>query len=195
MAENVGTLQLEQLSKDLAAASGDKFKDVAKNLVLDAANQTQQFAQAYAPVRTGALRESIHIILSDGGLTAIVMTDVPYAVYVEFGTGVRGEFPGHPITIHAKSGGYLRFQVNGRWVYAKKVVNPGMAPRPFMRPAAERAALPLADNLGNQAVLFIVQGPNAPETLNNAPATSSSAGGHLASADNQRMATALAGAA
>lgn len=195
MAETVGTLQLQQLAQDLADASGDKFTSVAKNLVLDTANQVQTFAQAYAPVRTGALRNSIHILILSGGLTAQVMTDVPYAVYVEFGTGVRGEFPGKPTTITPKHGQYLRFQVNGRWVYAKKVVNPGMAPRPYMRPAAERAAVPLANNLGNQAVLFIVQGPNAPETLNNAPATSSSGGGHLASAENQRVATALVGAA
>lgn len=191
MAETVGTLQLQQLAQDLALASGDSFKDTAKGLVIDAANQVMTFAKVYAPVRTGALRESIHIVLIGGGLTANVMTDVPYAAYLEFGTGVRGEFPGNPIVIVPKNGKYLRFTVNGRVVYARRVVNPGMAPRPFMRPAAERAAVPLTDNLANQAVLYIVKGSNAPETLNNAPATSSSSGGYMASAENHQMATSL----
>ena len=166
-------IQLDQLAKDLSDASGDKFSAVAKNLVIDTANQVQQFAMAYAPVRTGALRESITILITNGGLGAVISPHVGYQVFVEFGTGTRGEFPGHPIVITPKKAKVLRFVVNGRVVYAKKVVSPGMAPRPYMRPAAERVAEPLARGMGDNAVIFVVRGPNAPETLTNAPATSS----------------------
>lgn len=165
-------VQLNALAKDLSAASGEPFKMVAKGLVVSAGNQVVQFAQQYAPRRTGALANSIEMTIQGDGLSAAVTANRPYAAYDEFGTGPRGEFGGPPIVITPKRGKYLRFKTkDGRVVYAKRVVSRGMAPRPFMRPAVERIALPLASSLADNAVISIVHGPNHPETLTNAPVT------------------------
>lgn len=172
MSNTVGYVQLQSLAKDLSAASGEPFKAAAQDLVMSTAQQVQTYAQAYAPRKTGRLANSIGVTVSNSGTSATVTANAPYAAFDEFGTGVRGEFPGSPIVITPKRAQYLRFVGrDGKVVFTKKVVNPGMAPRPFMRPAVERIAVPFAGNLANQGVVFIVRGPNAPETLTNAPAT------------------------
>jgi HK97 gp10 family phage protein len=163
-------VDLRALAADLAAASGQPFQQVCAGLVMDAANQVQTFAKAYAPVKTGDLQNSIMVEAT--GLEATITAASDHAAFVEFGTGIRGEFPGTPTTIVAKPGKVLSWiGRDGKRHFAKKVVNPGMAPRPFMRPAVERLALPLANSIADNAVIFITKGPNAPETLQNAPAT------------------------
>lgn len=171
MASNTAaSVNVAKLAKDLAAASGQPFQLVAAGLVSSAVNQVLTYAQAYAPRRSGRLGNSFGS--SNTGLTGSVWNSAPYAGYDEFGTGTRGEFPGKPIVITPKRAKYLRFTTkDGRVVYAKRVVNPGMAPRPFMRPAVERIALPFATKIGDSAVAMIVMGPNHPETMANAPAT------------------------
>lgn len=156
-------VQLNALAKDLAAASGQPFKEVAQNLIAQGAQQVDVFARAYSPVKTGFNRDAITTNVN--GLEATISTNAPYSRYLEYGTGTRSEFPGQPITINARPGGVLAFKVNGRMVYAKKVVSPGMAPRPFMRPAVERVAWPFAENLANSAVTTIVHGPNSPQNI------------------------------
>jgi len=61
-----------------------------------------------------------------------VGTNVKYAKWLELGTG--------PYTIHAKSGKMLRWKGDdGEWHFAREVHHPGIAPRPFLRPALMRA--------------------------------------------------------
>lgn len=43
-------------------------------------------AKQKCPVRTGALRRSIHTVLSNGGMRAVVGPSVDYSAYIEFGT-------------------------------------------------------------------------------------------------------------
>jgi len=171
MADNTAaTVQMAALAQDLANASGEAFKTVASGLLNSAITQVATYAQQYAPRRTGRLANAFGSEIH--GLSGSVYNTAPYAKFNEFGTGTRGEFPGSPIVIVPKRAKYLRFKTkDGRVIYTKRVVNPGMAPRPFLRPAVERIALPFASNLGDAAVATIVQGPNAPETLTNAPAT------------------------
>lgn len=75
-------------------------------------------AQQRAPVDTGALRDSIQSSVDDGGKTVIghVTVGVPYASYVEYGTGKLGD----PAVPH-----------NENW--------PGMRPQPYLRPSFEEA--------------------------------------------------------
>lgn len=168
----VGYVDLSNLAADLTRATGGSVAANTKALVASVTAQTEFLAQAYAPVRRGQLRGSIHSYPVNGGMGGVVVADAPYASFVEFGTGTRGEFPGQMIIIRPRTAKFLRFQGrDGRWHYAKEVHSPGMAPRPFMRPALERAVVPLAEGLGDIGVLTIVKGPNAPETLRNAPAT------------------------
>ncbi len=52
--------------------------------LLSSAEMAAEAAQALAPVLTGAYRDSIHAEAEEG--EARLVADVPYAVYVEFGT-------------------------------------------------------------------------------------------------------------
>jgi hypothetical protein len=165
------TVDLRALTADLAAASGQPYKQIAERLVSEGAQQVEKFAYAYSPVRTGFNRSVI--LAQVNGMSAEIVAHAPYSRALEYGTGTRGEFPGRPIVIHAKPGGVLAFKGrDGKMVFVKKVVSPGMAPRPFMRPAVERVAWPLATSLANNAVVMITHGPNHPESLLNAPASS-----------------------
>ena len=89
--------------------------------VTAASQQMAQLAQGYAPVDTGALRDSIQSEVNDTGKTVVgtVTAGVRYAAYVEFGTGRRGsESPG------AGPGPY-------------KLSWPGMSAQPYLRPAMD----------------------------------------------------------
>jgi len=78
-------------------------------------------AKAKAPVDTGALRDSITSSIDDSGKTIVgqVGPHVPYAAYLEFGTGIAG----------AGSAGAGPGPYSSTW--------PGMIARPYMRPAID----------------------------------------------------------
>lgn len=172
MSTLVAYTDLTNLAEDLTAIQGGSLRANTRVLVASTLAQAETLAKAYAPVRSGALRGSIGSYTTNGGMSGVLYANSNHASFNEFGTGVRGEFHTRPIVIRARGGGYLRFTgKDGRVHFAKQVVNPGMAPRPFMRPAIERIIVPLAQGLGDIAVLSVVHGPNAPETLQNAPAT------------------------
>lgn len=147
---HVITIGLDELLRDLEHAQN--IDQTAQELLYDYGVQAQQLAQAYAPVDTGALRASITVRTLDGGDTVEISPDVPYEVYVEFGTGQYSEFGGHPYVIEPKDAQALRFMVRGEWVFAKRVVHPGIRPQPYMRPAAENIAEALVLAAGNHAV-------------------------------------------
>lgn len=97
--------------------------------VTTAGEQLQAAAQANAPVRTGALRDSITLDTQsdDGTATATVSPQVDYAPYVEFGTGKRGAE-----SAEAGPGPY-----RPDW--------PGMTPHPYMRPAQDELSPQIPD--------------------------------------------------
>ena len=78
-------------------------------------------AKLKCPVDTGALRDSITSSVDDSGKTVVgqVGPNMPYAAYVEFGTGIAGA--GSP---GAGAGPY-----SPSW--------PGMPAQPYMRPALD----------------------------------------------------------
>ena len=94
-------------------------------------------AQMIAPVDKGDLVASIHtqsVAVEGTMVTGVVVADSDHAMFVEFGTGVRGEgtypYPlpdtGVPIT--------------GSWIYDYKAQNwQGHAAQPYMRPALDTA--------------------------------------------------------
>jgi HK97 gp10 family phage protein len=131
---------MSQLGAKVTVSSGDipgllaKVAMGAYNGVSDAGAIVETAAKANAPVATGALRDSIDTQVLRGvqnaqaggslnsslfSVTAMVSPHTDYAVYVEFGTGRRGEAsPG------AGEGPY-----DPNW--------PGMVAQPYMRPAAD----------------------------------------------------------
>lgn len=78
-------------------------------------------AKAICPVDTGALQDSIADQVKWEGtkVTGSVYAPMPYAAYVEFGTGIRG----------ASSAGAGPYAYSPTWT--------GMAARPFLRPALD----------------------------------------------------------
>lgn len=76
-------------------------------------------AQALVPVRSGDLRNSGHIVVTQtrGSISAAVVFDSDHSVFVEFGTGRRG----------ASSAGAGDVPYNPNW--------PGMPAQPYLRPA------------------------------------------------------------
>ena len=86
---------------------------------------------------TGELEESITGYYSPSTQVGIIKTDVPYAVYVEFGTGVVGKGSSHPaadlegwiydINNHGEAGWLYFNERDQKWHWTK-----GMESRPFM---------------------------------------------------------------
>lgn len=86
-------------------------------------------AKMRAPVDTGRLRQSIghDIAVSGSRIRMTVFADVGYARFVHEGTG--------PHVIRPKHAQALRFQSNGKTIFASVVHHPGTRPRPFLRNA------------------------------------------------------------
>ena len=80
-----------------------------------------QEAQTLCPVDTGALLDSIEatIVETDKTVVGKITAGMPYAGYVEYGTGVRG----------AESPGKGPYPYNPKW--------PGQVAQPYMRPALD----------------------------------------------------------
>lgn len=153
------SIDLRELAVDLTKA-GDSMEKVAADLIVQVAQQVQQYAQAEAPRKTGQLAMSIRVSWVDR-LTADIGPTVPYGVYQEFGTGTRSEFGGEMYEIRPKNKPFLIFKVNGKTVAAKVVHHPGVPPRPYMRPAAVQAVQPFAGRLAEKGQLMIVKGPRS----------------------------------
>lgn len=109
----------------------------AGRLVLRTTRQTLNRAKVLTPVDTGTLRASQTMEVRDGGGAVVgrVMTPIKYALPVHEGVG-------HPVVIVPRRKKALRFVVNGRVVYAKRVVLPPRAGRPWLRRALIEIALP-----------------------------------------------------
>lgn len=153
---------LTALANDLAYASGEGIARATQRVIRDAAEHIQKDAQTRAPIKSGALRNSISIRYPDD-YSAIIGPDVDYGVYQEFGTGARGEFPGTPYEIRPKrANGVLVFRMGNRTVYARKVINPGVRPKAYMRGALEDyLGDRLVSEMAQAGTLAIIKGPNA----------------------------------
>jgi len=87
-------------------------------------------ARELAPVETGKLRENIKLRKEHRGRIAVI-AEAPYSGFVEFGT--------RPHEIRPRHKKVLRFEINGKIVFATRVYHPGTSPKPFFRPALEDA--------------------------------------------------------
>lgn len=151
------TADLRQLSANLASAGGYAFEPVAAQVVREAVEQVAAEAKSRAPRKTGALADSI-VVVFQGPLTAMVGPTKKYGVFQEFGTGTRGEFPTGMYVIRPKVASKLRFEVDGKTVFAKEVHHPGIKAHPFMRPGLQAALDKLQDQLGQAGVSMSMKG-------------------------------------
>lgn len=117
--------QLDEQVKALIRALVDKGVEIAKV-------QVRELGAVY----TGELEASITGFFDEETGVGIIRTDCPYAVYVEFGTGVVGQRNPHPepiegweydINKHGDAGWWYFNERDQKWHWTK-----GMKSRPFM---------------------------------------------------------------
>lgn len=159
---DAASADLTALAQDLARASGNSIVTAAQQVIQQSALEVQAAAQAAAPVKTGALRDSITVSYPDP-LTAVIGPKVDYGVYQEFGTGSRGEFGGSPYEIRPRRpGGVLVWKGKNGMVFARKVTHPGVRGKAYMRKGLTRAfGDKLVKSLLDAGSLIITKGPNA----------------------------------
>jgi hypothetical protein len=110
-----------------SAITNAKFKGLERASIIFEGRAKQE-----APSKTFNLRKSIvHKTQSDGN-KAVVKTELDYSVHQEFGTGIYG-IKRRPIT--PKRGKFLKFEVNGKTVFARSVK--GVKGKFFMKKGSE----------------------------------------------------------
>lgn len=159
MSDPVVYTDLKEFANELAQLSDLTPDQITQNIMHDLGPRIVGEAQARAPKKTGALAKSIKYTTKDGVLE--ISASAKYANFQEFGTASRGEFGGAPYTIAPKKARALRFVSNGRVVYTRRVVHPGIPPRPYMRPAAIAVLGPFMVALLDRGQALIVKGPNS----------------------------------
>lgn len=128
--KEIRTLRIE-LGKALSA--------LAKELTEDGITTAMMNIMRMNAVDTGALEESIQGVYLPSEHLGVIFTNVPYALYVEYGTGVVGE--ANPHDLAAESGWEYDVNQHGDsgWWYLKSTDmgnrfrwTKGMPARPFM---------------------------------------------------------------
>ena len=118
-----------------------RFNKIANMELKTAMNKATQLvhgqAKALAPVDKGGLAGSIHMQVKDTGeeLQGRVYTNLEYAPYVEFGTGVTGNgtypYQIEGLNLEYKNKGWAYYDEDkGEWIYTK-----GQKAQPYMYPA------------------------------------------------------------
>lgn len=118
-----------------------RFNNIANMELKATMNKAVQLihgqAKALAPVDEGLLGESIHMQVKDTGkeLQGRVYTNVEYAPYVEFGTGVTGDgtypYKVEGLNLVYRNKGWAYYDEDkGEWIYTK-----GQVAQPYMYPA------------------------------------------------------------
>ncbi len=114
--------------------------------LMESASQLSEKAKEKAPFKIGQLRNSIQVsgpLFSSDNIQATVATNVKYAPYQEYGTGIYGP-SGTPIV--PKSAPFLVFQLgDGTWRRSKSVK--GVRPKYFMRDATTEMQGPFNDSM------------------------------------------------
>lgn len=119
-----------------------RFNNIADMELRDLVNKATALvhgqAKALAPVDKGQLAGSIHMRVEgteNGNIQGSVTTNVEYASYVEFGTGIKGngtypyEVKGLSLEYRDKGWAYLD-EDTGEYIYTK-----GQEAQPYMYPA------------------------------------------------------------
>jgi hypothetical protein len=136
----VGYADVSRLAEALRQTA-DQSGITTQQVLVQSANHILAEMEVRVPVRTGNLRNSLHITVEANRV--IIGPDIqqaPYAGYVETGTGPHDIRPRKP-------GGTLVFTVGGQKVFAKRVRHPGTRAQPYVIPAFEA----WVDSLGTMA--------------------------------------------
>lgn len=118
-------------------ARAHAVRDVARVPLLEAADRAAEKAEATTAWKdkSGRTRRSIRPMPGPGPNASSVVAKGA-APFLEAGTGRYG-LRGQDYVIVPRNAKMLRFRVAGRWVFAKRVVHPGIHATHFMRDAGE----------------------------------------------------------
>jgi len=134
---------LAELQKSLAALPARIEANVVRGALKAGAQVMVEEAKRQVPVRSGQLRDSIHvssrITKRTGKVTGNVVARARHAHLVEFGTAAHWIKPKSRKSLFVA--GLLRAVVS----------HPGARPRPFMRPALDRGWQPAIDRFAEYA--------------------------------------------
>ena len=100
----------------------NEIQELLNKAMPDIARRMQNELMLVVPVDTGRLKNSIKVTATDEGL---IIGMVEYGRWVEFGC------PPHIITPKTKKA--LKFKIDKKIIFAKKVMHPGNRPNPFVR--------------------------------------------------------------
>ncbi len=122
--------------KEYKRKLNDRVKALIRELVDKGVEIAKVQVRELGAVYTGQLEESITGFFDEETGLGIIRTDCPYAIYVEFGTGVVGKRNPHPEPIegwqydvneHGDKGWWYFNERDQKWHWTK-----GMVSRPFM---------------------------------------------------------------
>lgn len=117
--------EVEQYRTDLQNAC----QELAARLTAEGVQIAKMYVMSYPAIDTGELLNSINGVYDASSHVGIVKADAVYAIYVEYGTGVRGGENPHPLgNGKYRSTGWYYY--NGRENKVKWTL--GMPSRPFM---------------------------------------------------------------
>lgn len=143
MAKKTLTVGLSATEIDKAIQEVNRIKQrlnlAVKNLLNELVNEGKQIARievaSLGAIDTGELENSIDGYYDESRGIGVIFTDCPYAIYVEYGTGIEGARKPHPQPIgwnydgngHGDSGWWYYSEKDGEIHWTK-----GMPSRPFM---------------------------------------------------------------
>lgn len=144
-----------------------KFNNIANMNLRSAVNEATKLvhgqAKELAPVDSGNLAGSIHMQVKDTGkeMQGRVYTNLEYAAYVEFGTGITGNgtypYKVEGLSLEYRDKGWAYFDEDkGEWIYTK-----GQEAQPYMYPALsthKKAIEKILKNAVSQALKETSQG-------------------------------------
>lgn len=157
----VDTSRLVKKLRDLGK-DGDRM---AKAVIQSEAENAVSQIKKNAPADLGKLRQNTGKDSLDGGLIAAIFVNVPYAAYVEFGTGRYVDVPSElaDLANKFKGGGNGSFEdfklaitdwarrkgIEDRFVYAiiLQILNNGIHPQPYFYPAYQKLRVDLPKKL------------------------------------------------
>lgn len=129
---------LDDVLDALDKLSNNELMDAARPGLGKGLEDIRADAQANAPVDTGELREKIktRVTVQSGNLIGEVVAYAPHSIYVEMGTGPKGESSHAGVNPEWMEG--LTYRPDG-WTYPTKDgsfrFTRGMPARPFLYPA------------------------------------------------------------
>ncbi|HTA82268.1 MAG TPA: HK97-gp10 family putative phage morphogenesis protein [Bacteroidia bacterium] len=126
---------IDALQDNLAVIT-ESLSEEVKTAVVDAVNAMAENAKSKAP---GKLADSITTTIADDGMSASIIADSPYAVFVEYGVSIP--------EIHAEKAKVLHWVKDGKDVFSRSARAHEIPAKPFLNPAFEEQSAQLKDTL------------------------------------------------